>query len=158
MRKHDMEALFSSKSLEWSTPRTFFQELDKEFSFNLDPCAQSHNAVCSKYFTTDDDGLAQDWSGHTAFVNPPYGRVIGLWVKKAYEAAQTKGTVVVMLIPARTDTRYWHDYVMKADEIRLIKGRLKFGGGTNSAPFPSAVVIFGTSESGAPTTPLLSAM
>jgi len=158
MRKHDMETLFSSKSLEWSTPHSFFQELDKEFSFDLDPCAQSHNAVCSKYFTPEDDGLIQDWSGHTAFVNPPYGRAIGLWVKKAYQSAQAKGTTVVMLIPARTDTRYWHDYVMKADEIRLIKGRLKFGGGRNSAPFPSAVVIFGTSESGAPGVPLLTAM
>lgn len=142
MKKHDTKVLFSSKSMEWATPRDFFRKLNKQFDFNLDPCAQSHNAVCSKYFTADDDGLAQDWEGTTAFVNPPYGRGIAGWVKKSYEEGCKNGTTVVMLIPARTDTRYWHDYVMKADEVRLIKGRLKFGGGSNSAPFPSAVVVF----------------
>lgn len=142
MKKHDAKVLFSSKSMEWATPRDFFRKLDKQFGFTLDPCARSHNAVCPKYFTPDDDGLEQDWSGNTVFVNPPYGRGIGRWVQKAYEEGCKDGTTVVMLIPARTDTRYWHDYAMKADEVRLIKGRLKFGGGSNSAPFPSAVVVF----------------
>lgn len=144
MKKHDAKVLFSSKSMEWATPRDFFRKVDKQFGFDLDPCAQSHNAVCSKYFTADDDGLIQDWKGSTAFVNPPYGRGIKHWVKKAYEEGCKDDTTVVMLIPARTDTRYWHDYVMKADEIRLIKGRLKFGGGNNSAPFPSALIVFRT--------------
>ena len=142
MKKHDMKTLFSSKSLEWATPRHFFRKLNEEFNFDLDPCAQSHNAVCSKFFTPEDDGLIQDWKGHSAFVNPPYGRAIGGWVKKSYEEGCKHGTTVVMLIPSRTDTKYWHDYVMRADEIRFVKGRLKFGGGNNSAPFPSAVVVF----------------
>lgn len=142
MRKHDEKVLFSSKSMEWSTPRDFFRQLDQEFGFDLDPCAQSHNALCSKFFTPEDDGLVQDWAGHTAFVNPPYGRGIQHWIKKGYNEAAKEDTTVVMLIPARTDTRYWHQYVMNADEIRLIKGRLKFGGGNHSAPFPSAVVVF----------------
>ncbi|MBJ40340.1 MAG: adenine methyltransferase [Gammaproteobacteria bacterium] len=128
--------------MEWATPREFFRKLDSQFNFTLDPCAKSHNALCSKYFTPDDDGLIQDWSGNKVFVNPPYGRGIGNWVKKAYEEGCKDDTTVVMLIPARTDTKYWHDYAMKAEEIRLIKGRLKFGGGKNSAPFPSAVVVF----------------
>ena len=142
MKKHDAKVLFSSKSMEWATPRPFFEKLNKEFEFNLDPCARSHNALCKKYFTEEEDGLSQDWSGHRVFVNPPYGRGIGLWIKKCYEESRKPDTTVVMLIPSRTDTKYWHDYVMKSDEIHLVKGRIKFGGGTNSAPFPSAVVVF----------------
>ena len=142
MKKHDMKTLFSSKSMEWATPRDFFRKLDEEFNFDLDPCAQSHNAVCSSFFTPEEDGLLQSWEGKTVFVNPPYGRGIGQWVKKAHEEGCREDTTVVMLIPSRTDTKYWHDYIMRASEVRLIKGRLKFGGGNNSAPFPSAVVIF----------------
>ena len=142
MKSHDLKTLFSSNSLEWATPREFFRKLDSEFNFDLDPCSQIHNALCAKFYTPEDDGLIQNWEGATAFVNPPYGRGIGDWVKKAYEEGCKPNTTVVMLIPSRTDTRYWHDYVMRADEIRFIKGRLKFGGGSNSAPFPSAVVVF----------------
>ena len=142
MKKHDAKVLFSSKSMEWATPRPFFMRLNEEFGFTLDPCAQPHNALCSKYFTEEENGLAQNWQGHRAFVNPPYGRAVGLWVKKCYEESRKPDTTVVMLIPARTDTKYWHNYVMKADELHLVKGRIKFGGGTNSAPFPSAVVVF----------------
>ena len=142
MKKHDAKVLFSSKSMEWATPRPFFMRLNEEFGFTLDPCAKPHNALCSKYFTEEDDGLAQNWQGHRAFVNPPYGRAVGLWVKKCFEESRKPDTTVVMLIPARTDTKYWHNYVMKADELHLVKGRIKFGGGTNSAPFPSAVVVF----------------
>lgn len=134
------KSLFSSTTGEWETPMDFFNKLDSEFHFTLDPCATHRNAKCKIYFTKQEDGLIQDWSGHTVFVNPPYGRVIGKWVKKSYEEGQK--TTVVMLIPARTDTKWWHDYVMKAAEIRFVKGRLKFGGSKNSAPFPSAIVVF----------------
>jgi len=135
--------LFTSLSNEWATPQEFFDKLDTEFHFNLDPCATSKNAKCSRYFTQADDGLARDWDGSRVFVNPPYGHEISKWVRKSWEESQ-RGCLVVMLIPARTDTRYWHDYVMKADEIRFIRGRLYFNVGerTGRAPFPSAVVVF----------------
>lgn len=135
--------IFSSKTDEWSTPQDFFDELNKEFNFTLDPCATPENAKCEKYYTKEDDGLKQDWSGETVFCNPPYGRAIKDWVKKCYEESKKPNTTVVILIPARTDTSYFHDYIYhKAKEIRFIRGRLKFGNAKNSAPFPSMVVIF----------------
>ena len=135
--------MFSSKSDLWSTPQDFFDELNEEFNFTLDPCATKDNAKCSKYFTIKEDGLKQDWQGHTVFCNPPYGRKIKYWVKKCYEESRKSNTTVVMLIPARTDTSYFHDYIYhKAKEIRFIRGRLKFGNAKNSAPFPSMVVVF----------------
>jgi len=135
--------MFSSKTDEWSTPQDFFNELNKEFNFTLDPCATPENAKCEKYYTKEDDGLKQDWSGETVFCNPPYGRAIKDWVKKCYEESKKPNTTVVMLIPARTDTSYFHDYIYhKAKEIRFIRGRLKLGNAKNSAPFPSMVVIF----------------
>lgn len=134
------DVLFSSKSIEWETPQWLFDQLNKEFKFTLDPCATRDNAKCKKYFTEGMDGLKQDWTG-TVFCNPPYGRKIGLWVKKAFEEAQ-KGVIVVMLIPARTDTKWFHTYIYGQAEIRFIKGRLKFGNSINSAPFPSMIVIF----------------
>lgn len=139
----NIDVHFSSKTNEWATPQDFFERLNREFNFELDPCSDGHNAKCDRYFTQEDDGLMQDWAGVaiSVFMNPPYGRVIGDWIRKAYEESR-KGATVVALIPSRTDTKYWHDYVMKAKEIRLVKGRLKFGDGRNSAPFPSAVVIF----------------
>jgi phage N-6-adenine-methyltransferase len=130
---------FSGKTDLWSTPQAFFDELHKEFKFETDVCALKDNAKCSNYFTQEMDGLAQSWTG-VCWMNPPYGREIGKWVKKAFESA-TQGATVVCLIPARTDTAWWHDYAMKG-EIRFIRGRLKFGGSVNSAPFPSALVIF----------------
>tara|TARA_Y100000296_G_scaffold52720_1_gene60325 strand:+ start:1356 stop:1889 length:534 start_codon:yes stop_codon:yes gene_type:complete len=133
---------FSSASAEWDTPQAFFDKLDKQFQFTLDPCATPASAKCDKYFTEEDDGLAQDWRGHTVFVNPPYGRGIGAWLKKGYQESKQHNTTVVMLVPARTDTKWWHDYVMKAKEVHLVRGRLKFGGSENAAPFPSAVVVF----------------
>ena len=137
-----MDVHYSSKTNEWSTPQDFFDELDKEFNFTLDPCATSENAKCTKYFTVEDDGLKQDWSNDTVFMNPPYGREIKYWVQKAYEES-LKGATVVCLIPSRTDTAYWHNYIFgKADDIRFIKGRLKFGGSKNPAPFPSAIIIY----------------
>ena len=134
-----MNVHFSSESVEWSTPDDFFKKLDQEFNFTLDPCATVQNKKCKKFFTKEEDGLKQDWSKEIVFMNPPYGRVIKYWIKKAYEES-LKGAVVVCLIPARTDTSYWHDYCMKGT-IRFIRGRLKFNN-KNSAPFPSAVVIF----------------
>ena len=137
-----MDVHYSSKTNEWSTPQDFFDELDKEFNFTLDPCATSENAKCTKYFTVEDDGLKQDWSKDTVFMNPPYGREIKRWIKKAYEESQ-KGATIVCLIPSRTDTAYWHNYIFgKADDIRFIKGRLKFGGSKNPAPFPRAIIIY----------------
>ena len=120
----------------------FFDALDAEFHFTLDPCASVTNHKCDKYFTKNENGLLQDWSGETVFCNPPYGKDIRHWVEKCYlESAKNKITVV-MLIPARTDTRWFHDFVYHKAEIRFVKGRLKFGGTKNSAPFPSMVVIY----------------
>lgn len=127
---------FSSKTDLWETPQPFFEALKEEFPFTLDVCALPENAKCDDFFSPQQDGLKQEWKG-VCWMNPPYGRGIGAWVKKAYESKAT----VVCLLPSRTDTRWWHDYCMRG-EIRFIKGRLKFGGAKNSAPFPSAVVIF----------------
>jgi phage N-6-adenine-methyltransferase len=134
-----MQVHYSSKSNEWSTPQDFFDKLNLEFQFTLDPCATKENYKCSKYYTIKDDGLAQSWDNEAVFCNPPYGRQIKHWVKKASEA---QGGVVVMLIPARTDTSYFHDYIYGKAEIRFIRGRLKFGDGKSPAPFPSMVVVF----------------
>ena len=144
MDKKTQGVMFSSKSNDWATPQDFYNQLDAEFEFTLDPCASQSSAKCASFYTADDDGLSKDWEGHTVFMNPPYGRKIGNWIQKAYEEGEKSNTRVVALIPARTDTKYWHNYCMKASEIRFVKGRLKFGQGNtkNSAPFPSAVVIF----------------
>jgi site-specific DNA-methyltransferase (adenine-specific) len=144
MDKATQGVMFSSKSNDWATPQDFYNQLDAEFEFTLDPCASQSSAKCASFYTADDDGLSKDWEGHTVFMNPPYGRKIGNWIQKAYEEGEKSNTRVVALIPARTDTKYWHNYCMKASEIRFVKGRLKFGHGNtkNSAPFPSAVVVF----------------
>ena len=137
------EVMFSSATDLWATPQAVFDQLNAEFHFNLDPCATPENAKCANYFTIDIDGLSQSWGGHNVFCNPPYGKHLPRWVKKAYEESKKPNTTVVMLIPARTDTRYFHEYIYhKAKEIRFIKGRLKFGESKNSAPFPSMVVVF----------------
>jgi site-specific DNA-methyltransferase (adenine-specific) len=133
-------ALLTSRSCEWTTPQDFFEALDLQFHFTLDPCATSENAKRKRYFTKADDGLAQPWTGRV-FMNPPYGREIGKWVKKAYEESQSNAELVVCLLPARTDTRWWHDYCLKG-QIVFVKGRLKFSSAKNSAPFPSAIVCF----------------
>jgi phage N-6-adenine-methyltransferase len=147
MNKNTQKTLFSSKTGEWETPQDFFDKLDWRFGkFTLDPCASCENHKTKKYYTIENNGLAQDWGGETVFVNPPY-RNLSEWVEKAYKESQKPGTKVVMLVPARTDTKYWHKYVMKASEIHFIKGRLKFGDSKNSAPFPSAVIVFSSGTS-----------
>tara|TARA_R100001594_G_scaffold64444_2_gene98732 strand:- start:2450 stop:2893 length:444 start_codon:yes stop_codon:yes gene_type:complete len=133
---------FSSKTNEWSTPQWLFDELNYKYSFTLDPCCTKENAKCGKYYTKEDNGLIKDWSGEIVFMNPPYGDEIPKWVQKAYEES-LNGAFVVCLIPARTDTSYWHDYIFPYAEVEFLRGRLKFGGGENSAPFPSAIAIFG---------------
>ena len=136
--------MFSSQTDQWSTPQDFFDKLNDEFHFTLDPCADEFNHKCDKYFTKEQDGLLQDWQGETVFCNPPYGREIKHWVKKCFdEVYNGQCRCAVMLIPARTDTQYFHRYIYgKAYEIRFIKGRLKFGNSKNSAPFPSMIVVF----------------
>jgi phage N-6-adenine-methyltransferase len=129
---------FRSDSCEWETPQRLFDELNDEFTFGLDVCATKDNAKCGRFYTKEDNGLEQPWNG-TCWMNPPYGRTIGKWVKRAAEAA-SNGMTVVCLLPARTDTAWWHDYCAM-HEVRFIRGRLKFSGAKNSAPFPSAVVV-----------------
>lgn len=136
----NIAACMSSKN--WATPQDFFDKLNEEFHFTLDPCADSENHKCDLFFTREQNGLNQDWGGHTVFCNPPYGREIADWVKYAYEQSQKPDTTVVMLIPARTDTRYFHEYIYNKAEIRFIRGRLKFGDATSAAPFPSMVVVY----------------
>lgn len=134
--------MFSSKTDLWATPQDFFDSLNAEFNFNVDVCASPENAKCKTYFTKDQDGLSQPWTG-VCWCNPPYGREIGKWVEKAYTSSRNRGgATVVMLLPARTDTKWFHEYIYHQSEIRFIKGRLKFGDSKNSAPFPSMVVIF----------------
>jgi phage N-6-adenine-methyltransferase len=133
---------FSSRSCEWATPPELFAALAAEFGpFDLDVCATAEDAKCARYFTQAEDGLRQRWSGRV-WMNPPYGRAIGQGMHKALEVARSgEADVVVCLVPARTDTRWWHDYAARG-EVRFLPGRVRFGGGQNSAPFPSAVVVF----------------
>lgn len=135
-------ACLTSKTDSWSTPQDLYDALDAEFHFTLDPCADEHNHKCAMYFTKEQDGLLQSWEGYTVFCNPPYGSKIGTWVRYAYEQSRRPKTRVVLLIPARTDTRWFHDYVYRKAEIRFLKGRLKFSGATQPAPFPSMVVVY----------------
>ena len=135
------DVMFSSKTDLWETPQDLFDRLDAEFGFDLDVCALPENAKCASYYTPDQDGLSQPWDG-VCWRNPPYGRNIGLWVKKALYENNRNNNYIVMLLPARTDTKWFHDYILGKAEVRFIKGRLKFGGSKNSAPFPSMVVVF----------------
>jgi len=146
--------MFSNINNAWCTPQPFFDKLNMEFGFTLDPCATEKSAKCEKFYTAKEDGLKQDWRGEVVFVNPPYGRQIGKWVRKCFEESQKPNTTIVILMPARTDTRYFHDYILGKAEIRFIKGRLtfwdldgeKFKKGKfdemTPAPFPSMLVIY----------------
>jgi phage N-6-adenine-methyltransferase len=130
---------FSSRTSDWSTPDHLFAELNEVFHFDLDACATASNAKCGRYFTKEQDALKQSWRG-TVWMNPPYGREIALFMRKAYEESLA-GATVVCLVPSRTDTQWWHRYARRG-QIIYLRGRLRFGGAETSAPFPSAVVIF----------------
>ena len=134
------ELMFSSATDDWATPIGFFAALDRVFRFELDVCASDTNHKCARYFTAEQNGLSQDWRG-TCWMNPPYGRGIGDWVKKAHDSARHHGATVVCLVPARTDTRWWQTYCRDA-EVFFVPGRLKFGSAKHNAPFPCAVVVF----------------
>lgn len=125
---------------EWATPQDFFDVVAREFDFDLDVCALPSSAKCARYFTPEDDGLAQEWAG-TCWMNPPYGDEIVQWVAKAYNATLA-GATVVCLVPARTDTAWFHEYCFPG-EVRFLRGRLRFGQAEASAPFPSALVVLG---------------
>lgn len=140
-------APFTSNKDDWSTPQDFYDMLNLDWRFNLDPCASHDNHKCSKYFTIEDDGLKQSWIGYRVFMNPPYSQT-AKWIEKAYNERQLAykskkpETVIACLIASRTDTKYWHKYVMKADLIYFVRGRLKFGNAKHCAPFPSSLVVF----------------
>lgn len=128
-----------SRTDNWATPPSLFRLLDAQFAFTLDPCANASNATCARYYTVDDDGLSKCWDGERVFMNPPYGRRIGAWMQKA----ATSKALVVALVPSRTDTKWWHEYVVHGGGIPLfLKGRLRFGDGSSPAPFPSAIVLY----------------
>jgi site-specific DNA-methyltransferase (adenine-specific) len=132
--------LLTSNSDEWTTPRWLFDRLDERFNFTLDPACTHENALCVKHYTQEEDGLMYNWDGESVFLNPPYSQ-IDRWMRHCAEQAG-KAKCIVALIPARPDTRWWWDYVRKADLIYFIKGRLRFGGGKSGAPFPSALAIW----------------
>lgn len=136
------DVIFSSNTTEWETPKDFYNCLDAEFHFTLDPCATPENAKCPHYFTKNQDGLKQFWGNDTVFYNPPYGRQIGKWVEHAFNTHWVNDNTIVVLLPARTDTKWFHKYIYRKAEIRFIKGRLKFGGSKNNAPFPNMLVIW----------------
>lgn len=134
--------IFRTGNDDWPTPQPLYDELDREFRFDLDAAASPGNAKCQHFFTVEDDALTKDWNAHGKVIwcNPPYGRGLGEWVTKAVEAMEA-GSTVVMLLPARTDTKWFHEHAPKA-ELRFIRGRVKFGAGTGSAPFASMLLIF----------------
>lgn len=134
------KALCASTCPEWETPQFLFDGLNAEFGFEIDVCATPENAKCSRFFSLTDDGLRQDWGSSVCWMNPPYGRAISRWMEKAYESARA-GATVVCLVPARTDTNWWHRWGQRG-EVRFLRGRLRFVGAKNPAPFPSAVIIF----------------
>jgi site-specific DNA-methyltransferase (adenine-specific) len=144
------KSLFSSDRMDWPTPKFLFRALDAEFHFTLDACASKRNAKCKKFFTIKDNGLSKKWRGNV-WVNPPYGREISKWVKKARRQVR-KGyaDVVVCLVPVRTDSMWWHENCMRASEVRLLDQRLEFEGSTNKAPFPTALIIFRRGHKGGP--------
>ena len=135
------DGMYSSKTDDWGTPQKLFDELDEKWHFDVDVCASEKNAKCLRYFSIEENGLLQDWSKFkTCYMNPPYGREIGKWIEKAYNES-LKGGTVVCLLPARTDTKWFHEYCLKG-EVEFLRGRLKFNDGKNPAPFPSMIVVF----------------
>ena len=155
MERRGIGIMASNKSDEWETPQDLFDKLNAEFHFTLDPCCREYNHKCKKYYTITDDGLSKDWSGEVVFCNPPYGRTIGKWVEKCFNEYNTNGVTIVLLIPSRTDTVWFHKYILhKASEIRFLQGRLRFVNRTfpswradgqfkvSPAPFPSMIVVY----------------
>ena len=136
------DVMFSSNKDDWETPQDLFNKLDREFHFTLDACATPENTKCARFFDKAADGLKQFWGADTVWCNPPYGRKIGEWVEKAFNTHWVNDNKIVMLLPARTDTKWFHKYIYKKAEIRFLKGRIKFSGSKNSAPFPSMIVIY----------------
>jgi len=132
--------MFSSATGEWSTPQDFFDRLNEEFHFTLDPCATKLNAKCRRFFTKKDDGLTKKWTGRV-FVNPPYGRAMTAWLKKAV-AEKSNGVTTVALIPARTNTGWWHDIIQPNSDVEFVRGRPKFGWAKHGLPQPLALAIF----------------
>jgi site-specific DNA-methyltransferase (adenine-specific) len=151
--QHRLAACWSSKTCEWATPQDFFDLLDRRHGpFDLDPAATPENAKCARYYTREQDGLSQPWTGRV-FCNPPYGRDIGRWLAKARQSIQSgEAEVVVLLLPARTDTAWWHEYATQG-EVTYLKGRLRFGGAESVAPFPSVVLVFRNAREGCPAAP-----
>jgi len=127
--------------VEWPTPQPFFDRLNDEFDFTLDPCATPQSAKCDTYFTAEDDGLVQDWGTHSVFCNPPYGRGIDRWMEKAYRSSQA-GALVVVLLPMRTATNWFHNWVINKAELRFVQGCIRFEGAAHKAPFASLVAIY----------------
>jgi phage N-6-adenine-methyltransferase len=138
------EVMFSSKKDDWGTPINIIQDLEKRYGkFTLDVCASAENAKCERYFTKEQDGLKQSWQGEICWMNPPYGRTeTGKWVEKADCECQTGNCIVFAILPARTDTKWFHEHVYKKYSFALLKGRVKFVGAKHGAPFPSMIVIF----------------
>lgn len=128
----------SSQTVEWATEQAFFDQVNREFNFTVDVAANAGNAKCERFYDIDSDGLMQDWTGETVWCNPPYGDRIKDWMYKA----ATSDATTVLLVPARTDVKWFHDIVLPRAEVRFIKGRLKFGGSKDPAPFPTMLVIF----------------
>jgi phage N-6-adenine-methyltransferase len=147
------KVVFSSKSNEWETPLSFYSEQDVKYHFTLDPCCTNDNHLCSKYYTKEDNGLLHTWKGERVFVNPPYGREIGKWVKKAYEES-LEGTLIMLFIPSRTDTKWFHDFILGKADVNFLKGRFKFENRTfpswradgnfkkSPAPFPMLLAVY----------------
>ena len=135
------DLMFSSKTDLWATPQDFFDRYDAIYHFETDVCALPENAKCARYFTPEMDGLKQEWTG-VCWMNPPYGREIGKWVRKAYESARDNLATVICLLPARTDTAWYHDYILPHAHVEFVRGRIKFGGAKDNAPFPNVVAVF----------------
>ncbi|MGG0308282.1 DNA N-6-adenine-methyltransferase [Priestia megaterium] len=135
------QSLFMSEKEDWGTPQDLFNKLHTYFNFTLDPCSSHTNHKCEKYFTIEEDGLSQSWEGETVFMNPPYGKQLKDWMKKAYEESK-KGTTIVCLVPSRTDTQWFHNYAYGKGEVVFFNRRLEFEGSNNKAPFPACLVIF----------------
>jgi len=137
---HSLEVTLSSKKTTWATPKQWFEYLDLEFDFTLDPCCTHETAKCKKHYTPQEDGLSQSWKNERVFMNPPYGKDLPRWIEKAHAEVRNNGALVVCFVPARVDTNWWHDYAVKG-EVRFPKGRVKFEGAENSAPFPVAIIV-----------------